>query len=178
MQRKGIHRIAELARVSIGTVDRALHDRAGISVATRKKVLRIARKLDYQPHPAARILSVGRAHVRIGVCIPKEIHFFYDQMRAGIFDEVRRTHGLGVEVVYDPVPNLGENERVHVARLLTRDIGALIVTPGDPRAVGPLIDKAEKQNVRVVCITTDAHKAAAAAPFAWTRSSMAGWRRS
>ncbi len=156
MQRVGIHRIAELARVSIGTVDRALHDRVGISAATRTKVLRIARQLDYQPHPAARILSVGRSQVRIGVCIPEEIHFFYDQMRAGIFDEVRRTHGLGVEVVYDPVPNLGEDERAHVARLLKRDIGALIVTPGNPQAVGPLIDKAERQDIRVVCITTDA----------------------
>jgi LacI family transcriptional regulator len=82
MKRVGIHKIAELAKVSIGTVDRALHNRAGISEATRKKILRIAKKLSYTPHPAARILSVGSANLRIGVCIPKEIHFFYDQMRA------------------------------------------------------------------------------------------------
>jgi LacI family transcriptional regulator len=156
MKRTGIHKIAELANVSIGTVDRALHGRAGISEATRKKVLRIAKKLDYTPHPAARILSVGTANLRIGVCIPKEIHFFYDQMLAGILDEARRANGLGVEILYKPVPALGQGEEKRVAALLESGVSGLIVTPGEPQAVTPLIDQAEGQNVRVVCITTDA----------------------
>jgi len=156
MKRTGIHKIAELAKVSIGTVDRALHGRPGISEATRKNVLRIAKKLDYTPHPAARILSVGTKNFRIGVCIPKEIHFFYDQMRAGIFDEARRANGLGIEIVYNPVPELGQGEQKRVQDLLAEGVSGLIVTPGDPKSVTPLIDQAEKQNVRVVCITTDA----------------------
>jgi len=36
MKWAGIHQIAELAKVSIGTVDRALHGRDGISEVTRK----------------------------------------------------------------------------------------------------------------------------------------------
>lgn len=156
MKRTGIHRIAELAKVSIGTVDRALHNRPGISEVTRKKVLRIAKQLAYTPHPAARILSVGSANLRIGVCIPQEIHFFYDQMRAGIFDEAKRTNGFGVEIVYTPVTNLGDGEGEKVEALLERGVNALIVTPGDPKSVTPLINRAEKQNVRVICITTDA----------------------
>lgn len=156
MKRAGVHKIAELANVSIGTVDRALHGRPGISDATRKKVLRIARKLAYTPNPVARILSVGRATVRIGVCIPEEIHFFYDQMRAGIFDEARRANGYGVEVVYRPVANLGEGEPGRLTELLADDVSAIIVTPGNPKAVTPVIDQAEKRNVRVICITTDA----------------------
>jgi LacI family transcriptional regulator len=156
MKRTGIHRIAELAKVSIGTVDRALHGRPGISEATRKNVLRIAKKLDYTPHPAARMLSVGTSHFRIGVCIPQEIHFFYDQMRAGIFDEARRANGLGVEIVYSPVPELGQGEQKRVQDLLAGGVSGLIVTPGDPQSVTPLINQAENQNVRVICITTDA----------------------
>ena len=93
-KRTGIHKISELANVSIGTVDRALHGRSGISEATRAKVLRIARQLAYSPHPAARALARGRTNLRIGVCIPEEIHFFYDQMRLGIFDEARRSGSL------------------------------------------------------------------------------------
>ena len=84
MKRAGIHQIAELAGVSIGTVDRALHGRTGIRDTTRKRVLRIAKKLSYTPHMAARILSTRRADLRIGVCIPEEIQFFDDQVRAGI----------------------------------------------------------------------------------------------
>jgi LacI family transcriptional regulator len=156
MRRAGIQQIAEMAGVSIGTVDRALHGRSGISEATRKRVLRIAKKISYKPHPAARMLSVGRSHLRIGVCIPEEIHFFYDQIRAGIYDEVDRIDGLGIEIVYRPVPRLGDAEHEQISTLLSEGVSALIVTPGNPKSVTSLIDKAEKQNVRVVCLTTDA----------------------
>ena len=158
MKRAGIHQIAELARVSIGTVDRALHGRPGISGMTRKRVLRIAKRLAYTPHPAARALSVGRASIKIGVCIPEEIRFFYDQIRAGIFDEARRVNGLGIEIIYRPVPSLGEREQECISGLLAGGLNALIVTPGHPKMVTPLIEKAEKQKVRVVCLTTDARR--------------------
>ncbi len=155
MKRAGIHQIAKLAKVSIGTVDRALHGRPGISESTRKKVLRIAREVSYSPNPAARALSVGRASIRIGVCIPEEIHFFYDQMRAGIFDEAQRESGMGIDLVYRPATELGEEKR-EITKLLQSGVSAIIVTPGNPQVMTPLIDRAEKDNVRVVCVTTDA----------------------
>lgn len=155
-ERASIHRISELANVSIGTVDRALHGRAGISETTRRKVLRIAKQLDYTPHPAARALARSRPNLRIGVCIPEEIHFFYDQMRLGIFDEARRSQSFGVEIVYRPVTALGSGEAAQLTRLLDEGVNALIVTPGNPRSVTPIIDEAERSSVRVVCITTDA----------------------
>lgn len=156
MKRAGIYEIAELAKVSIGTVDRALHARPGIRETTRKRILRIAKRLQYTPHLAARALSVGRTGIKIGVCIPEEIRFFYDQLRAGIFNEARRVNGMGVEIVYRPVHSLGEGEQDRLSDLLSTGLSALIVTPGNPKVVTPLIERAEKQNVRVLCLTTDA----------------------
>ena len=156
MKPNGIFKIAELAKVSIGTVDRALHGRPGISKATRQKVLRIAKKLNYSPHPAARTLSKGRANVRIGVCVPREIRLYYDQMRAGILDEARRVRGLGVELLHRPVPSLGVGEKKQLTDLLHDHVNAIIVTPGNPEVAGPLIDVAEEKGIRVVCTTTDA----------------------
>lgn len=157
MKRTGIHKIAKLARVSIGTVDRALHGRAGINERTRKNVLRIAARLAYTPHPVARALSVGRATLRIGVCVPLEIHFFYDQVRKGIADEVRRVHGLGVELVERPIPNLAADAGQEFAALLQCNVNAIILTPGNPSIVRKLIDHAEDRDVRVICLATDAH---------------------
>jgi LacI family transcriptional regulator len=156
MKRAGIHKIAKLARVSIGTVDRALHGRAGISESTRKNVLRIAARLAYTPHPAARALSVGRSTLRIGVCVPLEIHFFYDQVREGIADEARRARGLGVDLVERPIPNLSADDGQELAALLQSDVNAIILTPGNPSIVRRLIDYAEDRNVRVICLATDA----------------------
>jgi LacI family transcriptional regulator len=156
MKRVGVHEIARLAKVSIGTVDRALHQRSGISEDTRAKVLRIAERLGYSPDPAARALAVGRSHFRIGVCIPEEIHFFYDQMRDGIHEEARRAAYLGVEGVYRPVPNLGEGEQHQLTKLMNDNISGLILMPGNPSVVTPLIDKAEANGIRTICINSDA----------------------
>jgi len=156
MKQNGIFKIAELAEVSIGTVDRALHGRSGISETTRNKVLRIARELNYSPNPAARTLSKGRANLRIGVCIPREIRFYYDQMRAGMLDEAQRVRSIGLELVHRPVPRLGAGEKKQLAALLDDSVNAIILTPGNPEIAGPLIDRAEESCIRVVCITTDA----------------------
>ena len=137
MKHNGIYKIAELAKVSIGTVDRALHGRAGISKITREKVLRIAEELSYSPNPAARTLSVGRSTVRIGICVPREIRLYYDQMRAGILDEAQRAGSLGVELINRPVPTLGVDEKKQMTALLDRGVSAIIVTPGNPRVAGP-----------------------------------------
>src|SRR5271165_5717939 len=96
-QPRGIHLIADIAQVSIGTVDRALHGRGGIKEATRQRILEIARQIGYTPNLAARALSAARASVRIGVCIPREIHFFYDQLWNGALEEAERVSQLGVE---------------------------------------------------------------------------------
>ena len=69
-ERHGIRRIAELANVAIGTVDRALHGRNGIKESTRHRILQIARQIGYTPNLAARALSASKSGVRIGVCIP------------------------------------------------------------------------------------------------------------
>ena len=156
LKRVGLHEIARQAQVSIGTVDRALHSRPGISEATRNKVLETAEKLGYTPNLAARALAVGRSGFLIGVCIPEEIHHFFDQMREGIFDEARRAARVGMELIYRPVPRLGEFEQRELSSLLDEDLRGLIVMPGDPRVVAPIIDTAEARGIRVVCICSDA----------------------
>ena len=156
LKRVGLHEIARRAEVSIGTVDRALHSRRGISEATRKKVLEIAEMVGYTPDLAARALAVGRSQFLVGVCIPEEIHHFFDQMRDGIFEEARRAARVGMELIYRPVPSLGKNEQKELSSLLDEDLRGLIVMPGNPRVVAPIIDAAEARGIRVVCICSDA----------------------
>ena len=47
-ERIRIKDIARLANVSVGTVDRVLHGRSGVSEASRKRVEEILKQLDYQ----------------------------------------------------------------------------------------------------------------------------------
>lgn len=155
-EKHGIHLIAEMAKVSIGTVDRALHGRGGIKEATRKRILQIAEQIGYSPNLAARALSVGKARVRIGVCIPKEIHFFYDQLWGGVMDEARHPEQLGVEFVHRPVRTLGEGDIEVFKELVASGVDGIVLTAGSPKELTPLIDEAEEKGVRVVCVSTDA----------------------
>lgn len=154
-KRSGIPLIAELAGVSIGTVDRALHGRPGINDETRERVLAVAKEIGYRPNLAARSLSTGR-RVRIGVCVPQEIRYFYNEMWEGIHDEVRRYSDRGIDFLLHPVPELGKGERQAFRKIAESGVDGIVVTPGNPVAMTPLIDDAEANDVRVVCVSTDA----------------------
>ncbi len=151
----GIAEIAKLANVSVGTVDRALHNRGRVSEATRKRVLTIAAKFGYTPNLAARALKTGpRSHV-ISVCFPKEIHYFFDELRSGIKEEAKRFEHLGLQVQFVPLERLGDNEFATIKDLIKEVPRALIITPGIPDQLTALIDKAEEKNIRVICLDSD-----------------------
>lgn len=152
----GIPEIAKLANVTIGTVDRALHNRPGISEATRQRVLDIARSVGYRPNLAARALSVRRSPVRIGICVPREIHYYFDQLQQGLRAEAHRAELLGVEAIWAPTERLGQGEVEKVTELIRSEPRALILTPGSPQEVTPVINEAERRNIRVICVDTDA----------------------
>lgn len=155
-QLRGIQLIAKIAGVSIGTVDRALHGRGGIKEATRQRILEIARRIGYTPNLAARALSAARAGARIGVCIPREIHFFYDQLWSGVLEEEKRVSQLGIEFVNRAVPTLGEGDTEAFKELVAGGVDGIILTAGNPKSLTPLIDEAENKGIRVVCVSTDA----------------------
>src|SRR5580693_6086865 len=155
-ERHGIHLIAEMANVSIGTVDRALHGRGGIKDATRQRILQIARQIGYTPNLAARALSVTKSSARIGVCMPREIRFFYDQLWSGVLDEARRVAQLGIQFVNLPVHALGEADTEAFIELVESGVNGIVLTAGNPKDLTPLINDAEEKGIRVVCVSTDA----------------------
>jgi len=57
-----VKEIARLAGVSIGTVDRVLHDRGEVSPETKDRIQAIVRKLGYQPNMMARHLSLNKRY--------------------------------------------------------------------------------------------------------------------
>ncbi len=67
--RPGIKDIAKKAGVSIGTVDRVLHDRGEVKKETREKVLAIIQKLGYTPNVIAKSLR-GNHQKKIAIILP------------------------------------------------------------------------------------------------------------
>lgn len=94
----------ELARqsgVSQGTVDRALHNRPGVSPKTREKILRIAKLRGYRPNPAARELLTGQS-LTVGAILPAVNNVFF----MDLFNELGRALGKqGLRLQLNPVEN-------------------------------------------------------------------------
>jgi len=79
----GIKDIALMAGVSIGTVDRVLHNRGRVSEATRIRVREIAEKINYKPNMIARSLVTNRDRT-IALLIPDQKDEFWRQARDGV----------------------------------------------------------------------------------------------
>jgi len=150
----GIKDIARALGVSIGTVDRALHDKPGINPLTRARVLAMAGSMGYRPNLAARHLKSPKTY-RVAVHLPREIALFWDRLREGIL-EAAGPYEPSIHVEFGSYPRMGEGDVPLFKAALERGVNGFIIAPGDPGALRPWIRKAAKQNVPVVCVVTDA----------------------
>jgi DNA-binding LacI/PurR family transcriptional regulator len=75
--------IAKLLGISKSTVSRALSEHSDVNVETRKKILEVARSMNYQPNTIALNLKQRRTNT-IGVIIPETINRFFSKATAGI----------------------------------------------------------------------------------------------
>ncbi len=64
---QGVKEIAKLANVSIGTVDRVLHNRPGVAKKTKEKVLAILEEYHYSPNLIGRSLSKKKSTLIIAL---------------------------------------------------------------------------------------------------------------
>jgi LacI family transcriptional regulator len=78
--------IAQLAGVSATAVSMALRDHPRIGVATKKKIVAVAKKLHYLPNHAARTLKTERSGT-LGLVITNILNPFYPELAKGIEDK-------------------------------------------------------------------------------------------
>lgn len=78
-----IHDIARKLNITASTVSRALNDHPRISKETKKAVLKVAHKLNYQPNHIAAALRNGRSNI-IGIIVPTADRSFFSSVIRGI----------------------------------------------------------------------------------------------
>jgi LacI family transcriptional regulator, galactose operon repressor len=120
-----IRDIAEQANVSFATVSRALNNKYGVKPATRKRVLEVARDLDYRPNAIARGLVKNQTNT-IGLIIPDIKNPFFPEVAGGI-EECAAS--LGYNVFLCNTNWSGEREAQYIELLSQRRVDGLIVAP-------------------------------------------------
>jgi LacI family transcriptional regulator len=89
MRKKRNTTLKELAQeleLSISTVSRALNDHPDISVATKKRVQKLAKQMHYAPNLFARGFRSQETHI-LGVIVPNISHLFTSTILKGILEE-------------------------------------------------------------------------------------------
>ena len=96
-----IKEIAELAGVSIGTVDRVLHNRGRVSTATREKILSLVENKKYKKNIVASQLSNSKITTfAVIMPLPHQNDSFWQMVKDGIEEEKERLNYFKLKLDY------------------------------------------------------------------------------
>jgi LacI family transcriptional regulator len=105
LRKPRIKDIAALAGVSIGTVDRVIHERGEVAVKTRERVKRILKETNYSPNVMARVLkSKKEYHLASLLPEPSKDNSFWQKHAAGIeraIDELELFNVKLTQITFD-----------------------------------------------------------------------------
>ena len=104
-ERIRIKDIARLADVSVGTVDRVIHGRSGVSESSKKRVEEILKQLDYQPNMYASALASNKKYLFICL-LPQHLEGeYWTAVEKGLNDAVTAYSDFNLSMklyYYDP----------------------------------------------------------------------------
>jgi LacI family transcriptional regulator len=152
-----VREIAELAGVSIGTVDRVLYKRGRVSADTKAKIEAIIEQYQFSPNPMARQLKRNRAY-HFCVFLPRRDQDagYWSQGLQGIQRAADEISSLGVETEVVEFDRYSQEEfQAAAAAILLKKPDGLIFPPIMSERTRPFIEKIRQADIP--CIFFDAN---------------------
>jgi LacI family transcriptional regulator len=122
--------IAEIAGVSVGTVDRALNNRGRISPEAKKRIDSIAEKLNYRKNKVAKSLANRKLNLKIAVVLHIHSNEFWDEALQGI--ERARSEiadfGISMEVYHCKAFDPQDQLRL-IDKAIAEGANAIVIVP-------------------------------------------------
>jgi LacI family transcriptional regulator len=119
-------RLKDIARdlgVSVVTVSKVLRGNSDISDATRRRVLKRMKELNYQPNMMARGLASGRTYT-VGLVVPDLVHPFFAEFAKSLSGVLRTSKRALILASSEEDPDV---ERQEIRTLLSRGVDVLII---------------------------------------------------
>ena len=119
-------RLKDIARdlgVSVVTVSKVLRGNKDISDATRRRVLKRMKELNYQPNMMARGLASGRTYT-VGLVVPDLVHPFFAEFAKSLSGVLRTNKRALILASSEEDPDV---ERQEIRTLLSRGVDVLII---------------------------------------------------
>ncbi|RJE75930.1 transcriptional regulator [Pseudoalteromonas citrea] len=143
MKKVTINSVATYAGVSKKTVSRVLNNEPNVSPATREKVLKVFKELDYTPNPIARGLARNRSFI-IGCLYDNPSKSYITRVQSGALEAC---HKHNYNLLIHPCELRGEALIANIENLLmTSRLDGLVLTPPFSDSI-ELIEFLKKKNV-------------------------------
>lgn len=157
MTKVTVREIANLAKVSIGTVDRALNNRPGVKKETKRKILQIAQKYNYRPNRISKALA--RRHkdnINIGVITLPQQSPFAKQINEGIKRISKELDDYGVSVVVQSMKNFDVGVLIRkIAEFAEIRVDGIVMVGIDNPIVRKTIDDVVESGIPVITYNSD-----------------------
>jgi LacI family transcriptional regulator len=145
--------IADQLGVSVVTVSKVLRNHTDIGPATRRRVLRKVKELNYQPNWAARSLVTRRSYT-IGMILPHLRHTYYQEAYHSIADKTA-PHGYTVLIAISGEDPAAEEKEVR--QMVARQVdGLILASVRQPHDVA-LLQELKQRKVPYVLIDRKFH---------------------
>jgi len=144
-------RMKDIARdlgVSVVTVSKVLRDHSDISTATKRRVRKRIRELNYHPNLIARSLA-SKHTFTIGLVVPDLTHTFFGEIAKGIAHEIRPK---GYETLISYSEEDPRIEKAEISRLLGRRVDGLVIASSLPSTDTEVFTMIERQKVPYVLV--------------------------
>ena len=149
--------IAELAGVSRGTVDRALHNRGRVNPEVAAKIHKIAAELGYKPNLIGQALVKSRREFKLGAILQSTETPTMQIVRAGVQRATEELAASGVELIMRENRGL-DTEMVleHIEELVSQGVQGLAIAPNNSPEIRQCIDELYEQGIPVITFNSDA----------------------
>jgi LacI family transcriptional regulator len=147
--------IAQLANVSVGTVDRVLHNRGNVNEEKGEKVMKIINELSYTPNLLAKSLASKKV-IRIAVLIPEPYNsnnLYWEKPLEGINRAIQELSDYNVEIQIFKFKTTDERSFIKQTDIILKNkYDGIIFAPSFHKLSIAFLEKCNEEKITVIFI--------------------------
>lgn len=151
--------IAQLSGVSIGTVDRVLHNRGNVKKEKADRILEICRREGYETNMLARAMMMRKKNLQVAVIINNpEKNQFSRQVKDGLDEVLKEWKDYNVAFTYFFLyKRTAEEEEQYLDEILQSEVpyDGLIIKPVNHQKIKDKMQQIKERNIPIVTCTSD-----------------------